>query len=118
MIQSQIDLGLQTGMLFAVPIPEDKAADSELMKKSIDQALAEADEQEISGAKITPFLLKRVAELSKGNSSDANVELIKNNAAIGAQIAVAMCGGPAPVYIDGVARSITIIGGAAVDIIS
>ena len=80
-------------MLFAVPIPEDKAGDSAVIKKSIDQALAEADEQNVSGAEITPFLLKRVAELSEGNSSDANVELIKNNATLGAQIAVALCGG-------------------------
>jgi pseudouridine-5'-phosphate glycosidase len=41
----QVELGLQTGLLFAVPIPEDKAGDSELIRASIDKALAEANEK-------------------------------------------------------------------------
>lgn len=69
MIKSQEALRLQTGLLFTVPIPADKAADSETMKKGIAQALQEADEQNISGALITPFLLKRVNELTGGESS-------------------------------------------------
>ena len=100
----QVELGLQTGLLFAVPIPEDKAGDSELIRASIDKALQEANEKGVQGAEITPFLLKRVSELSEGNSSEASklenvfnwcvdVELIKNNAALGAQIAVAMSAG-------------------------
>ena len=72
MIQSQVTLGLKTGMLFAVPIPEDKAGDSELIKACIDKAIAEANDKGIIGAEITPFLLKRVSELSQGNSSDAS----------------------------------------------
>jgi pseudouridine-5'-phosphate glycosidase len=71
-IQRQIDLGLETGMLFAVPVPEDKAGDSALIKSCIDKALAEANDKGIHGAEITPFLLKRVSELSHGNSSDAS----------------------------------------------
>lgn len=59
-------------MLFAVPIPEDKAGDSELIRGCIDKALAEANEKGVSGAEITPFLLKRVSQLSEGNSSDAS----------------------------------------------
>lgn len=55
--------------MFTVPIPEDKAADSELMKSGIAQALREADEQGVTGALITPFLLKRVNELTGGESS-------------------------------------------------
>ena len=44
MVNSQEELGLQTGMIFAVPIPEDKAADSQTIKDAIQTALAEADE--------------------------------------------------------------------------
>ena len=44
MVKSQRDLGLETGMIFAVPIREDKAADSQLIKDAIDQALREADQ--------------------------------------------------------------------------
>jgi pseudouridine-5'-phosphate glycosidase len=89
-------------MIFAVPIPEDKAADSQIIKAAINQALAEADAQKILGAEITPFLLKRVNELSGGESSESSkyyksnlkltpfldVALIKNNAKLGAQISV------------------------------
>lgn len=71
-------------MIFAVPIPADKAADSALIKNAIATALSEADAQSIAGAEITPFLLKRVNELTGGESSASNVELIKNNAALGA----------------------------------
>ena len=84
MVKSQAELGLETGMIFAVPIPEDKAADSQVIKEAIATALAEADDQSISGAEITPFLLKRVNELTGGESSASNVELVKNNAALGA----------------------------------
>jgi len=73
-------------MLFAVPIPADKAADSALIKKGIEQALEEADQQKIAGALITPFMLKRVNELTGGESAASNVELIKNNAVVGARI--------------------------------
>ena len=55
--------------MISVPIPEDKAADSQKMKDGIAQALKEADEQSISGAHITPFLLKRVNEITGGESS-------------------------------------------------
>lgn len=69
MIKAQERLDLKTGMLISVPIPEDKAADSTKMRDGIAQALKEADEQDISGAKITPFLLKRVNEITGGESS-------------------------------------------------
>ena len=70
-----------------MPIPADKEANSAMIRQAIDQALAEADEQKIAGAEITPFLLKRVNEISGGESSASNIELIKNNAALGAKIA-------------------------------
>ena len=81
-------LSLKTGVIFAVPIPIECEANPAVIKKAIDQALAEADQQKISGAEITPFLLKRVNELSNNESSASNIELIKNNAALGANIAV------------------------------
>ena len=75
---------MKTGIIFAVPIPIEKEANSAVIRKAIDQALAEADEQKIAGAEITPFMLKRVNEISGGESSASNIELIKNNASIGA----------------------------------
>lgn len=52
--------------------------------------MKETDEKGVKGALITPFLLKRVNELTGGESSASNVELIKNNAKLGAEIAVSL----------------------------
>ncbi|KAI7851035.1 Indigoidine synthase A family protein [Circinella umbellata] len=81
-------LELNSGMVFAVPIPEDQAADTQSIQRFIDIAIAEARSNDISGKDETPFLLKRIAELTKGESLAANIALIKNNARVGAKIAV------------------------------
>ena len=88
MIEATSNLKLSNGLLITVPIPEEDTEHVEKIRTSIDQALKEADEQKIEGSAITPFLLKRVNELSEGFSSKSNVELIKNNATVGAQISV------------------------------
>ena len=75
-------------MIFANPVPKEKEANPEIIRGAIAQALKEANEQNVSGAKITPFLLKRVNEISGGESSASNIELIKNNARLAGQIAV------------------------------
>lgn len=54
----------------------------------IDNALAEAVEKGIAGKNVTPFLLGKVKELTEGKSLDANIALVKNNARVGAKIAV------------------------------
>ncbi len=80
-------LKLNNSIVIANPIP--KAA--EILDKQIlpiiNQALKDA--QHLTGKSITPFLLNRVAELTAGQSLHANIELIKNNAILGAQIALA-----------------------------
>ena len=53
-------------------------------------ALAEAAAANIGGAAVTPFILRRVSELTGGASLKANIALIKHNARVGAQIAVAL----------------------------
>ena len=88
--KTMLDLNQQNGMLVAVPVPAEQAAPEEAVKSAISTALREADEQKISGAAITPFLLRRVNELTGGDSSASNVALIKNNARYGAQMAIAL----------------------------
>ena len=61
-------LGLKNGVLIGVPIPKDKAADSETIKAAIANAVAECNQKGIKGAAVTPFLLKRVGELTNGES--------------------------------------------------
>ena len=81
------ELGLPSGMLVTVP-NQDPAGDS--VEAAIQQALQEAKEKGISGQGVTPYVLMRVAELTKGESLRSNVGLVQNNARVGAEIAVAI----------------------------
>ena len=81
--------GLTGGVLAVDPIPEEFALDRKMADKAIDQALREMTEQGIRGKEETPFLLKRIVELTGGVSLKANIALIKNNAREGARIATA-----------------------------
>ncbi len=75
------------GVLVAVPIPEIHAIPHKTMEGYINQALEEASSAKIQGQAVTPFLLKRVSELSSGKSLQANLVLLKNNARVAASIA-------------------------------
>ena len=59
------------------------------MEIYIQQALSAAKEKKISGKNVTPFLLQYIAENTKGESLEANISLIKHNAKVGAEIAIA-----------------------------
>ncbi|MGB1250975.1 MAG: pseudouridine-5'-phosphate glycosidase [Candidatus Promineifilaceae bacterium] len=89
-IAARRSLSLETATLVTVPVPEGFEMEGELAEQAAVQAQAEADEQGIYGAASTPFLLKRLVELTDGKSLRANVALLKNNAAAAAEIAVAL----------------------------
>jgi pseudouridine-5'-phosphate glycosidase len=78
-----------TGLMIANPIPIEAALDPEFIDRAIAEAITEADAHGISRKALTPFLLKRINELSAGRSLVANIALVKNNAALAAKIAVA-----------------------------
>ena len=80
-------LKLDSGMVIGVPIPEEYAAAGAEVEKAIETALTEADKNHVKGNDVTPFLLKRIRELTVGRSLTANIHLVKNNAAVGARIA-------------------------------
>lgn len=82
-------LGTGTGLLIANPIPETAALAPEFIDGTITDAVREADERGIGRKELTPFLLARINELSKGESLKANIELVKNNAALASRMAVA-----------------------------
>ncbi len=89
-IVARTELGLQTGTLLTVPVP---AADEWPMDEAlvaIEQAVADADERQISGKELTPFLLGHISDLSGGRSKRANKALLLNNARVAAQVAVAL----------------------------
>jgi pseudouridine-5'-phosphate glycosidase len=83
-------LRLGSGVLLAVPVPAAAAAAGAEVEAAIGTALAEANAAGVAGAEVTPFLLRRVRELTGGASLAINVALVKNNAAVGAAVAVAL----------------------------
>ncbi|EER93057.2 hypothetical protein BDA96_01G004200 [Sorghum bicolor] len=89
-IYANKNLHLGSGILIAVPIPKHHAASGKIIESAIQTALKEAEDKRIIGNAITPFMLERVKELTGGSSLEANIALVKNNALIGANIAVAL----------------------------
>ncbi len=85
------DLNLKGSVLIANPIPSQFEMEQEAIENHIIEALAEASKLKITGKKVTPFLLKYIADHTQGESLEANIELIKNNAKMAARIAVALC---------------------------
>jgi pseudouridine-5'-phosphate glycosidase len=83
-------LGLASGLLVAVPVPEVAALRREVADGAIDRAVAEAAAAGVHGPASTPWILARVAELTDGRSIDANLALIENNARVAGEIAVAL----------------------------
>jgi pseudouridylate synthase len=91
-LKVQWDLGLKGGAVIANPIPEEHAMDEQFINGIIETALKEADERKIAGKDVTPFMLGKVKELTGGKSLEANIALVKNNAVVGAKIAVSLNG--------------------------
>lgn len=83
-------LGLKSAILVTNPIPETEAISKSKMEPLIAKASKEAVEQGIHGQALTPFLLNRINELSKGKSLKANLALLLNNARLAAEIAKEM----------------------------
>ena len=88
-MRSKWDLGLGGGLVVANPIPVDAEIPAAEIAGHIEQALAEAEAQGVAGKEVTPFLLARLEQLSGGASLDANVALVRNNARLAAEIALA-----------------------------
>ncbi|MGX9708216.1 pseudouridine-5'-phosphate glycosidase [Laceyella tengchongensis] len=88
-MRAKWDMGLDGGLVVANPVPSEAALDFDKMEAIICSALKEAKQEGITGKRITPFLLDRIKTLSGGESLAANVALVKHNARVAAQIAVA-----------------------------
>ncbi len=86
-IRMKEDLGLKGGMLIACPVPGEYEIPFEKMDAVIQEALKECEENNITGKRITPFLLSKVGELTEGASLETNIKLVLNNAEKGAKIA-------------------------------
>lgn len=80
-------LGFKNGFLLANPINKADEIEFDIIAKFIDKALIEAKEQNIVGAKLTPFLLAKISSLTKGNSLKTNIALVKNNVNVACNLA-------------------------------
>ncbi|KAM7347324.1 uncharacterized protein ACRADG_006909 [Cochliomyia hominivorax] len=87
LIRALHELQIQSGILIGVPIPEEYAADKDLISFAINEAYKEAAEKGVQGKEVTPFLLAAIGKITEGSSLKANIALIKNNAKVAAQIA-------------------------------
>jgi pseudouridine-5'-phosphate glycosidase len=90
-VRKQFELEIQTGILIANPVPETKALDASYIDTIIAEALQEQKIKNIRGKEITPFLLQAIVRKSKGKSLQANIALLKNNAALAARLAKKLC---------------------------
>lgn len=83
------ELNLKGGTLIVNPILKEDSLDEKFINKIIDSAIEEGFEKGIEGKNVTPFLLSRIVEETKGESLKANIALVYNNARIGAKLAAA-----------------------------
>ena len=89
-------LGLAGGQLVVNPIPEAAEIPGAEIAPLIDAAVAQAEAEGVSGKEVTPFLLARVLDATRGRSLEANVALVENNARLAARIALALRREPRP----------------------
>ncbi|MGD8585451.1 MAG: pseudouridine-5'-phosphate glycosidase [Chloroflexota bacterium] len=92
LIKARGSLDLGSGLLVTVPVPAADAFDAQEAEEAIAQATREADEAGISGPATTPWLLRRINDLTAGRSMQANISLLKNNGRVAGQIAAALAG--------------------------
>jgi pseudouridine-5'-phosphate glycosidase len=89
-VKARDELKLANSILVTVPIPAAFEIDRDELEAILTDALDDADSQGITGKEITPFLLSEMSRRSGGRTLNANIEMLKNNARVAAEIAVAL----------------------------
>jgi pseudouridine-5'-phosphate glycosidase len=88
--QMRQTLGLEGGMMIANPVPEADEIPRNEMETDILEAIDEANRRNVTAKDVTPFVLSRIAELTRGRSLQTNIALVKNNARLAAKVASAL----------------------------
>jgi len=91
LITVKYDMGLRGGIVIACPIPEAFEIPADDINVTIQRALDAAVSANITGKRVTPFLLEQIKQLTDGKSLEANIQLVQNNGTIGGQIAAKLC---------------------------
>ena len=89
-IKARDALKLKNAILLTVPVPSEFEIEFAELEKILAEALKLADEKNISGKEITPFLLAQMSEKSAGRTLQANIALLQNNARTAAKVAVSL----------------------------
>jgi len=87
-IKAKRENKLTGGILLVNPIPDKFAMDKKVIDNAIETALVDMEKEGIIGKQCTPFLLKRIVELTGGDSLESNIQLVLNNARVGSQVAI------------------------------
>lgn len=85
---TQMKLGLRGGMLVTNPISKEYSMDKDLIEKVIVEAVTEMKKQGIKGKETTPFLLSKIAEITKGDSLRSNIQLVYSNCKLASEISL------------------------------
>lgn len=88
---TKAQLSFGRGLLITNPVPLDDALDQQIHDEALAEALREVEAAGISGAKVTPFVLGRIAAASEGASVPANISLVANNAGLAGRLATQLC---------------------------
>lgn len=91
-IRAARELQIETATLVTVPVPKEAEVPASELRTVLDEALSEAERMSIRGRDLTPFLLSRMAQSSRGATLRANIALLENNARVAAEIARELCG--------------------------
>jgi pseudouridine-5'-phosphate glycosidase len=91
LLKAKWGMQLDGAVLIANPVPTEFEMGQDAIEQHILNALEAANQQRVKGKEVTPFILKYIADHTQGESLETNIALIKNNARLAAQIAVAHC---------------------------
>ncbi len=86
LLKHKKDLGLEGGAVIACPVPEGQGVSRREMEKALELSLKDAEKEGVTGKGVTPFLLQRMSEHTRGRTLEANQALIRNNASIAARV--------------------------------
>ncbi len=88
LIHTKFELGLDGGLLIANPVPESMSMEKDVIDGAINNAISEMNILGITGKETTPYLLSKIASITKGKSLESNIALVYNNCKLGAEISV------------------------------
>jgi len=83
-------LGLKGGLLVANPVPLADEIPADEMRAHIEEAIRDAEREGVRAKAVTPYVLGRILTLTGGRSLVTNIALVKNNARLAGEIAVAL----------------------------